>query len=138
MIAQAAAVDVLHGDEQPLIGVAEVIDADDRGMIELGGRARLLHQPLAKFVLVSEVAVHQLDRHLPLQVQIGGAIDRAHAAVAEQGIEAIPFIQGLTDKAGHRSLLAIQLPGAGLRPAPARPSTRPKRPPPRRRRSSSG
>ncbi len=86
MVAQTAAVDVLHSDEQAQFGVAEVVDADDRGMIKLGGRARLLNQASAELVLAGKVAVHDLDGHLPLQIEIGGAIDRAHAAIAEQRV----------------------------------------------------
>ncbi len=74
----------------------------------MGRRARLLHQTSAEFLLPGKVAVHQFYRHLPLQVQIGGAIDRAHPAIAQKRIETVAFVQGLTDKAGHCSLLTMR------------------------------
>ncbi len=92
MVAQAAAVDVLHGDEQPRFRFPEVIDAHDGWMIELGRGARFLNQTGAELILPSEMAVHELDRHLPLQIEVRSAIDRAHASITQQGIEAIAFI----------------------------------------------
>lgn len=108
MVAQAAAIDILHGDEQAQFRIAEVVDANDRRVIELRRRACLLHQSGAKLLQTSEVAVHQLDGHLPLQIEVGGAIDRAHAAVAQQGFKVIAIVQGLIDQVGHPSLLGRQ------------------------------
>ncbi len=45
---QRLALDVLHDDERAAVGVADLVDLADEGMIERGGGERLATEPLAR------------------------------------------------------------------------------------------
>jgi hypothetical protein len=87
-VAQVGAVEELHHHERAVGGVARIVGRDDPGMIEPRRRPGLAQEAGAALV-VEHLAADQLDRHVALEGQVVGAVDHAHAALAEQGVDAI-------------------------------------------------
>src|SRR5262245_20180200 len=79
MRVQALARDVLHGDPVAGVRVPNVEDLADVRMVERGGGARLTQQLLAAARRVAQ----ELQRHVPLETSVTGAIDLTHAPLAE-------------------------------------------------------
>ena len=83
------ALDVLHDDEVELVGLADVVDADDVGMVQGGGGAALAVEPLQGADVLDLVRREDLQRDLPLQTRMLREVDRAHAALAERAEQAV-------------------------------------------------
>ena len=83
-LAQRGAFDELHRHVAQRVGAADVVDRDDVGMVERRGGARLLFEALQAFggVAARDGGKH-LERDLPVQAQVEGAVDLAHASDAE-------------------------------------------------------
>ena len=85
--AQLGALDVLHRHVALGLGLADVVDGDDVGMVEAARRARLLVEAL--FVHLRAVAVHRhvdgLDGDDALQHRVLRLVDDAHRAAADLG-----------------------------------------------------
>ena len=82
-IAQGDAGQVLH-DQVGAVGVLALVeDVDDVGVREAGGRAGLLDEALLELAVVGQVPVHDLHRDAALEAQIGGEVDRRHAAAGD-------------------------------------------------------
>jgi hypothetical protein len=62
-------------------------------MRELGDGARLAAEALQLIGVRRDLAVHQLDRDLPLERLVERAVDRRHAAGADLGIEPVAAAQ---------------------------------------------
>ena len=90
-LGERAAVDELHRDEHAAAGIADLVDGADVRMIEVRGRAGLVEEPAAILGCgrSGRSAANQLDRHGALQPLVAGAIDHAHAALAEAGLDAV-------------------------------------------------
>ena len=80
---------VLHGDERPLVVLADIEDRHDVGMAKPPGGARLAREPLARRLVV-ESLLEQLDGDRAIDRGIAGEVERAHAAVGNQPDDAIP------------------------------------------------
>ena len=79
--AQRLALDPLHDDERRVGVLAEVVDGDDRGVVERGGGARLtqgLGQRVGAFA-----TMERLDRDHPVEHRVARAEDVAEAAAAD-------------------------------------------------------
>jgi hypothetical protein len=63
-----------------------VDDRHDVGVVELGDRARLAAKALELVGVGGDLAMHQLDRHGPLEHRVEGAIDGRHASPPDLGI----------------------------------------------------
>ena len=68
---QVAALDQPHRDDQLAVLLAGVVDRDDARMVEPGREARLAQEPLAEALVVGEVAGDHLERHRPVEGQVG-------------------------------------------------------------------
>ena len=66
------------------LGRADVVDRDDVGMVERGGRARLLFESLQALRVVREVGGKDLDRHVAPEARVIGPVDLSHPARAER------------------------------------------------------
>lgn len=92
---EGLALDVLHGDEQLAVELADLVHRDHRRVLELGQRLRLsLHAGLAR---LAEVRAQQLQRHAAAQLVIVGDHDHAHAPRAdlfEQHVATQPRARG--------------------------------------------
>ena len=79
------AADVLHDDARPLRVVERgVVEGDGVGMLEAGHQQRFAREALAEFGVGGDVVVHDLDDHLPAEVESRRQVNAAHAAFAEQ------------------------------------------------------
>jgi hypothetical protein len=79
-LTECAARDVLHRDEVLPLGLADFVDGADVGVVDGGGRARLLQQLVPRLGIVGESPTEELDGDRPLQLSVEGAIDLTHAA----------------------------------------------------------
>ena len=105
-VVEGAALDALHREVEhpPLIrggpggrlgatigdeaGPSDVVDAHDVRALQLRLGARLLLQPLLVSGAAEHVAQH-LERDRPIQAEVAGAIDGAHAADAEHRLDPV-------------------------------------------------
>ena len=83
------AVDELHDQEGAAVGVADVVQGDDAGMVERARGLRLAQQPRLPAGVALDLARQQLERHLAAQPLIDRAIDLAHRAAAERADDAV-------------------------------------------------
>jgi hypothetical protein len=89
LLVQAAAVDVFQREVGAAVVLADLVDVDDVGVLELGGGLGLAAEagPVV-FVGVLAGADHlQGDR--PLQAALPGQVDHAHAAAAEHAQDVV-------------------------------------------------
>ena len=80
---QAHAVHKLHQQVIEAVGLAEVIDGDDVGMVEPGQGLRLAREPLGKARVFLLLAGQDLERHKAVEPRLARLIDHAHAAAAQ-------------------------------------------------------
>jgi hypothetical protein len=80
---QGHALDVLHRDEQVVLGEPDVVDRDHVGMGEPRHRLGLAEQPRAPLPVAAHPA-QPLDRDRAAEVRIARAVHHAHAAGADQ------------------------------------------------------
>ena len=91
-------VQVLHRDVRRAHGLAAVVDRDDVGMPQAGGRGRLTPEPLDE-ARVAGVAVGQdLDRHLAPERLVGGEVHVGHAARSELALDQVAAVEELADE----------------------------------------
>ncbi len=80
---QALAFDIGHGDEGPVLGLVEVVDRADVGMVQGRGRFSLLPEPVPDLANVGQLRRQELQGHRPLEPGVLGLVDDPHAAPAE-------------------------------------------------------
>ena len=73
----------LHRDEGPAVVLADLVDGADVRMVERRRRPRLAREPIERAARLPDHVGQELERHLPPQLGVRGAIDDAHAAAAE-------------------------------------------------------
>ena len=78
------AVEQLHHDVDVAGVFLQLVDRDDVGMIEAGGRARFDVEALAAFFAVDHRRDHLLERDGAIEHRIVGLVDQAHPALAER------------------------------------------------------
>ena len=83
-LTQRLALDELHADVGLGLGLTEIVDGDDGGMIECGGRACFELEPPQAFGVVRQLGRQQLQRDVTIELGVVREIDLAHAAGAEQ------------------------------------------------------
>ena len=86
---QRLALDVLHHDEHAAVGVADLVDLADEGMIERGGGQRLAAQPLARHRVGLDRGRQHLHGDAALEPRVFGEKHLAHAAGAERREDAV-------------------------------------------------
>ena len=82
-LAQVLALEQLHGHVGHAALLAEVVDRDDVGVVELGRGAGLALEALAGALVLAQLAEHDLDRHVAPEHGVVGAEDLAHGARAD-------------------------------------------------------
>ena len=87
---QVAALDQPHRDDQLAVLLAGVVDGDDARVVEPGGEPRLAQEPLAEALVVGEVAGDHLERHRPVEGEVGRPVDDAHPAARDQRVDPVP------------------------------------------------
>ena len=80
---EVAAVDVLHGDELHPVGLAEVEDADDVLVGDLGCEQQLLLEALDDVAVAGELGPNDFEGDKAADLYIAGLVDSAHASGAK-------------------------------------------------------
>ena len=78
--------DVVH---LPVIGAADLVDADDARMGDLGDRARLVFEALLADLVLQRLQLHHLDADRTIERFLHRQIHRRHATLAKTAQEAI-------------------------------------------------
>jgi len=60
-------------------------------------RSRFAFETLDEFLVAHQLGSDQFERHVALRAEVGREIDGAHAALAEQSLQKILFVEHLTD-----------------------------------------
>ena len=84
---QVLTLDQAHGDEQVPTGLAGAVDRDDVGMVEIGRRASLPHEPLAIGAVVDGAGGDHLQRDATVLGDLVRFVHARHAAARDQPFE---------------------------------------------------
>jgi len=97
ILLEIEAIDVAHGDEQCTGLFPRLEYRDHVGMVDRGRRLGLAYEPRPKCVICGPRGRKHFERHLPLETLVLGAIDVAHPAATNQGLDSISgeFSSGL-------------------------------------------
>ena len=96
-----AAVEVLEGDERPLVGLADVVDGRDVPVFDRRCTACFAqHQSLPAFA--GTVGPQELEGDGPVELEVMRAIDDTHSACAEPGGDAVAVGDYIADAIGQR------------------------------------
>ena len=97
-LTQRVPVDQLHGEEHAALVVALVVDRDDVGVAQPGGRARFAPEPADEGLVGGQARAHHLQCHLAVEPLVQGHVDRGHAAVGDVRQDAVPAVEHLADE----------------------------------------
>ena len=86
---QGLAVDELHGEEGRALGLVDGVDGDDVGVAQGGDSLGLALEEGPALRVVDGALRQELDGHVPLELEVAGLPDDAHAAFAELFDEAV-------------------------------------------------
>jgi hypothetical protein len=75
---------VFHGDEVDAVGLRDVVDVNDVGMVKSGYCLGLLYEPPLSLGIGDFLGRQNLDGDEPVQVRVPGLVHHAHSAVAER------------------------------------------------------
>jgi hypothetical protein len=78
-----------HVEEQPAVDLAEAVDGHDVRLVQPGGQVRLAAEALAVARVGGEVLGEDLERDHAVVLGVERAIDLAHAAATQQGLDPI-------------------------------------------------
>ena len=94
------AFDEFHGDVGLAHARADVVDADDVGVVDLGGGPGLAHEALPVFLGVVHEGAKELERDGTAELGVQGAVDDAHASAAQLLLELVASAEGALDGLG--------------------------------------
>ena len=86
---QVTPLDVAHGDEEEVVGRPSLVDRDDVRMVDRSGQLGLAQEAVTERFVLGEAGSQQLERNPPLEPQILGQVDDAHAAPAQQRLDPV-------------------------------------------------
>ncbi len=69
------ALDEAHGQVELAVVLAGLVDRDHVRVVERGGETRLAQEARPEALVLGELRGDQLQRHRPLQRQVGGPVD---------------------------------------------------------------
>jgi hypothetical protein len=98
-VSQADAVDQLHDEVAEALGLAEFVGGDDVGVGEAGEDAGLVLEALVERRVVEDFAWEELDGDVAVEGALAGAVDGAHAALAQE-FQEVEIGKGAADFAG--------------------------------------
>lgn len=84
--------DQFHHEKRETARFADVVDRDDMRVVEGGGGACFADQSFATVAGLARGG-EDFDGDFAMELEIGGAIDRAHAAASEFAVEAVTIAQ---------------------------------------------
>ena len=82
-------VDVAHGDEEPPVFLAGLVDRDHVRVVETRRKTRLTQHAIAEALILGEAPEQQLQCDRPLELLVASAIHLAHPATAEQFLDGV-------------------------------------------------
>ena len=88
-LVQVMPLDVSHGDEEEVVGRAGLVDRDDVRVVDRRRELRLAEEAVAERPVLGEGGGQQLHRDLPLESEIFGQVDDAHAPRAQQRVDPV-------------------------------------------------
>ena len=91
-LGQRAALHVLHGDEVGARVLAPVVDVDDVGVAEVGGRLGLAAEALDEVGVDGELGEQHLDRHLAVEQQVAGEEHVGHTAAPDPLVDLVAVV----------------------------------------------
>src|SRR5829696_4210921 len=121
-LGQALALQQLHDQVGTAPVLAEVEHPGDGRVLQPAGRPRLPAQPLGRPAVDGERAAEHLDRHRPVEQQVPGHPDLAHATGGQQRLHPVPATQEAAVRLSHRPTRTGWTPENPTTPTPA-PST---------------
>ena len=86
---QVASLDVAHGDEEDVLGRPGLVDRHDVRVVDRRGQLRLAQEAVTERLVLGEPGSQQLQRDTPLEPQILGQVDDAHAAPAQRRLDPV-------------------------------------------------
>ena len=89
-----------------VLGLAGVVDRDDRRVVQRRGGLRLAAEPGLERGVAGEVGAQHLDRDVPAEPEVAAAVHLGHAAVAERLADLVPGSQQAWRR--HRTLVVIE------------------------------
>ena len=81
--AEAAARDQLHGEVALAVVLADLVDRHDAGVVEQGDGLGLVLEPAQLVVAGQDAGPDHLEGHGPVEADLAGLVDDAHAAAAQ-------------------------------------------------------
>jgi hypothetical protein len=88
-VQEVGAVDEAHGDVELAVDLARLVDRDHVRVVDRGRQHRLALKALAELAVAREVLGDQLQRHRPLEGDLRGPIDDAHATLAGHAVDLV-------------------------------------------------
>ena len=92
-LGERPALHVLHGDEVGAGVLAPVVDVDDVGMAQVGGRLRLAPKALDEVRVDGELGEQHLDRHLAVEQQVAREEHVGHAAAPDALVDLVAVVE---------------------------------------------
>ena len=86
---QVSPFDVAHADKEEAVDRPSLVDRDDVRMVDRRGQLGLTEEAVAERVVLGEIDGQELQRDPPLEPQVLGEVDHAHAAQAEQRLDPV-------------------------------------------------
>jgi hypothetical protein len=91
--AEVFAIDVLHGDERGAFRFPDVVHAANVRMRDLAGDADLAVEAFEQAGLIRHRLGQELERHRLIELEVGGAVDLAHASATDDRDDAVAFAE---------------------------------------------
>jgi len=80
----------LHYQEGPTTPLPKVVNPDDVGVVQPGGRLGLPDEPLPQHPVLGQGLPENLHRHRPVEQFVVGQVDLGHAALADPAFQPVP------------------------------------------------
>ena len=88
------AFEILHHQEVGVTLLADVMERADVRMVQAGDRLRLTLEALSEIRIVGDMRREHLDGDGALEPRVGGLVDLAHAAGADEGRDVVAAESG--------------------------------------------
>ena len=92
-VPERLALDERHDVVEQTVGLARVVEAQDVGVLEVGGDSDLAQEAVGA-ERGGELRPEHLDRDLPVVLEVPGEKHRRHAALADLSLDLVPVPQG--------------------------------------------
>ena len=116
ILLQGDAFDELHDDVFHAVGLVDVEDVDDVGMVELGHRLGFVVEPVADLLVLCQLRLQDLDGHHPVQPVTFRFVNDRHPARPQDVQDLVSVVEKFTYVLIHSVTPQIPLPPA--RPTP--------------------